>query len=223
MQKNEKLLPTITSLYVLSIIFPVILARKLISIPIIGITPASIIFTANYFIILSIITVIYGYKKAQITIFNGLLVHTLFTIVMQINVSMPVITQPVPSIYFGTNNAYSLIFGRSLYTGWFYVLFLLTIFATVNNKIIDMLTIKVPKLNFWIKLLIASGTAIIGMSIVTSIISDYQNASNFSINTYVIEFYKTIIIKIIMLLIFSIPGTLLFSWIRTKEFAIKRV
>ncbi len=218
MEKNKKYLSTLNSLYVLSIIFPVILARKLVAFPILGIAPASIIFTANYFILLAIITNVYGYKKAQWTIFNGLLIHTIFTVTMQIIISFSTQPTPVSSIYSGTNDAYSLIFGRGLYMGWFYVLFLLTLFATINNKLFEMLMIKTPKLCFWIKLMIANSISILGMTIVISLISIYQNSSNaLSLNLYAIEFYKTIILKFSMLLIFSIPGTLLFYIVKRTD------
>lgn len=218
MKKNEKYLPTLTSLYVLSIIFPVVLARKLVNFPILGVAPASIIFTANYFIILAIITNIYGYKKAQWTIFNGLLIHTIFTVTMQIIMGSATQIPAVSSIYSGTNDAYILIFGRGLYIGWFYVLFLLTTFATINNKLSEMLIMKKPKLCFWIKLIIANSVSILGMTLVISIISIYQNSSNaISMNLYVVEFYKTIMLKLLMLLIFSIPGTLLFYLIKKSD------
>src|SRR3990167_9773714 len=82
-KKTYRCLPYIISIYSFTFLLPSILLRKMVDLPFIGIVPISILFTGIYFMLLDIVTEVYGYYEARRMLLAGLLTYTAFVFTME--------------------------------------------------------------------------------------------------------------------------------------------
>ena len=213
-----KYLSLLNSINCLCMLFPVILSRKLLIIPVIGLVPASVLFTATYFAIFSIVSEVYGYKEAQKTMINGLIVHSIFTWIMQIIIQIHPDSQNMTSLEFDTSNAYNLIFGRGLYLVWFSLMIFMTIAGTVNNRLMIKMKFLWKGKSFLIRFLISTFTAMMLFGLLSNFSSYYMQVTNgTSIILCLTEFLTNMGTKAINLLILTIPTLIVVHYLKRAE------
>ncbi len=133
--KTFKCLPYLAAIYSFFFILPSILLHKIVTLPLAGAVPISILFTGIYFSLLDVITEVYGYYESRKILLAGLVTYTLFVCLMEI-----IYRIPSPSNYHAawdviqTQDAYKFIFSN-LYLVWFSVAFC-TLFANNLNSLV---------------------------------------------------------------------------------------
>lgn len=142
-----KYLSLLNSINFLCMLFPVILSIKLLILPIIGLVLASVLFIATYFVIFSIVAEVYGYKAAQKTMINGLIVPSIFTWIMQIIIHIHPDSQNMNSLEFDTSNASNLSNYYTQITSGTSIILCLTEFLTnIGTKAFNLLILTIPTL-----------------------------------------------------------------------------
>jgi uncharacterized PurR-regulated membrane protein YhhQ (DUF165 family) len=213
-----KYLSLLNSINCLCMLFPVILSRKLVIIPIIGLVPASVLFTATYFVIFSIVAEVYGYKEAQKTMINGLIVHSIFTWVMQIIIHTHPDSQNMTSLKFDTSNAYNLIFGRGIYLVWFSLIIFMTIAGTINNRLMIKMKFLWKGKSFLLRFLISTFAAMMLFGLLSNISNYYTQITNgTSIILCLTEFLTNMGTKAVNLIILTIPTLVIVNYLKNAE------
>lgn len=213
-----KYLSLLNSINCLCMLFPVILSRKLLILPIIGLVPASVLFTATYFVIFSIVAEVYGYKEAQKTMINGLIVHSIFTWIMQIIIHIHPDSKNMNSLEFDTSNAYNLIFGRGIYLVWFSLMIFMTIAGTINNRLMIKMKFLWKGKSFLIRFLISTFTAMMIFGLLSNLSNYYtQITSGTSIISCLTEFLTNMGTKAFNLLILTIPTLIIVNYLKKAE------
>jgi len=132
--KTFKWLPYIAAIYTFFFILPSILLHKIIVLPLVGAVPISILVTGTYFMILDVVTEVYGYYESRKILFAGLITYTIFVFTME-----SVYRIPSPSNFHAawnttqTQDIYKYMFSN-LHLVWFSVIFC-ALFANSLNSI----------------------------------------------------------------------------------------
>ncbi len=207
----------IVSIYSFLFILPSILLRKMIDVPHIGVIPISILFTGTYFMLLDVITEVYGYYEARKVLMAGLITYTLFVF------SMTFINHvPSPHHYdvawssVQDPDAYLYLF-NNLYLVWIAVVFCALIANTLNMIVLSKWKILVKGRYFWIRSISTSFVA----ALIFSSVSNLFAFGFFLHKNQILYFCQLILIsvaaKLLTMLILAYPSTLLCSFLKRKE------
>ena len=211
--KFPKYLTTLTGLFCFFFILPTILLKKTILIPYLGLLPISIFFTGIYFVLLDIITEVYGYFEARKALYSALLVYTLFVFIMEFVVNINQYLSNTSNI---NNNAYLLIFSNT-YVTWISVVLCALIFDIFNIRLMSKLKFLLKSKYFIVRSLISSSSAIIMFSIVTNFFAFYKQILSSGFIFYLELNTVSILVKITTLTIFSIPSWLIINFLKKSE------
>jgi len=214
--KFTKYLTLIVGIYCFFFILPTVLLKKTIMLPYFGIIPISILFTGTYFVLLDIITEVYGYFEAKKALYSGLIVYSLFIFIME---SVINIHQVIPNIYhlkIINNQAYNLIFDN-IYITWFAIIICSLIFDILNIRLMSKCKFLFKGKYFIIRSIFSSSFAIILFSLVTNFFAFYKQIINGGMSFYVNLNIISISAKILSLVVFAYPAFLLCNYLKKTE------
>lgn len=215
--KSYRFLPYIVSIYSFFFMLPSILLRKMVLLPHFGIIPISILFTGIYFMMLDVVTEVYGYYEARRMLFAGLITYSIFIFIME---AMTV--TPSPESYHVAWSvvqdpyAYTYLF-HGVYIVWFSVMVCALIANTFNIIILSKWKILIKGKYFWMRS--------VTTSLVTAIVySTISNFFAFGLSLHIGQFgyfVKLVLIsvsaKLLTLLLCAYPATLFCSFLKKKE------
>lgn len=81
--KFTKHLPILLGIYCLFFTLPTVLLKRSIEVPFFGVIPISILFTGIYFVLLDVITEVYGYFEGKKALYAGLAAYSIFVWMME--------------------------------------------------------------------------------------------------------------------------------------------
>ncbi len=216
-KESYKYLSYLVSIYSFSFLLPSILLRKKIDFPYLGDIPISILFTGTYFMLLDIITEVYGYYEAKRTLYAGLITYTIFIFTMEMVISVPSsTTQMVGSNIPQDPLAYDHIF-KGVYLVWFSVVVCSLFANTLNIIILSKWKILTNGKYFFLRSVTSSLVTAVLYSTVSNIFAFgiFMHASQIS------YFIKVTLIsisaKLLTLLICAYPATLLSNILKRTE------
>jgi uncharacterized PurR-regulated membrane protein YhhQ (DUF165 family) len=207
--KFTKHLTLLVGIYCISFILPTILLKKSIIIPLFGVIPISILFTGTYFILLDVITEVYGYYEGKKTLYTGLITYTIFVFVMEF-----VLTINCEFSY--NNQSYNTIF-ENIYITWFSVAFCTLVFDIFNIRLLSKWKFLYRGKYFIFRSIGSSSFAIILFSFITNLFAFRQQIFNGDIKFYLNITFISITAKIISLVIFSVPAMFLIEYLKKSE------
>jgi uncharacterized PurR-regulated membrane protein YhhQ (DUF165 family) len=207
----------IIAIYTFFFILPSILLRKMVDIPVLGTIPVSILFTGTYFMLLDVVTEVYGYYEARRVLLAGLFAYSLFVLTMSLinhipsphsyNVAWSSVQDPDAYIYLFNN----------LYLVWIAVVFCALIANTLNMIVLSKWKILVKGRYFWIRSISTSLVA----AVIFSSISNLFAFGFFLHKAQLGYFFELIFIsvsaKLLTLLVLAYPSTLLTHFLKRKE------
>src|SRR3990167_9597929 len=82
-KRSFRYLSYIVAIYSFFFLLPSILLKKMVIVPFFGVIPISILFTGIYFMLLDVVTEVYGYYEARRMLLAGLLTYTAFVFTME--------------------------------------------------------------------------------------------------------------------------------------------
>jgi uncharacterized PurR-regulated membrane protein YhhQ (DUF165 family) len=215
--KPFRYLSYIISLYSFFFLLPSILLRKMVYIPIFGIVPISLLFTGIYFMLLDVVTEVYGYHEGKRTLFAGLITYTVFVFTMEMVTHIPspknyhviwsVVQDP---------NAFEYLF-NNLYLVWFSVVICGLFANTLNLIILSKWKILTHGKYFWMRSIASS----FFVAIIYSFMSNLFAFGLFINSSQILYFLKLMLVslsaKLLTLIIFAYPSTLLCAFLKWKE------
>ena len=212
----SKYLGTLVSILTVLFILPTILLRNSINLPITGVIPISIFFTGTYFIVLDIITEVYGYKEAKKGIYTALFGYTLFVLIIEfvINISPIIPIQNTSNLV--NNNAYILIFSN-IYQTWLSVTICTFIFDIFNIRLLSKLKFLFNGKYFILRSIGSSSTTIILFSTITCCFAFFDEILKGNYKFYLTVTIVSITAKIISLIIFAIPASIICKYLKKTE------
>jgi queuosine precursor transporter len=203
----------LTSMFSFFFILPSLLLKKIIVLPLFGSVPISILFTGIYFILLDVITEVYGYKEAKKTLFAGLICYTFFVFIMESIIQIP---SPTNTIVNTTHdqNIYSYLF-NNLYLVWISVMICGFTANTLNMIALSKWKILTSGKYFWIRSVTTSFFAITFYTLLS-------NYFAFSFNNMQDSHYWKLVsvslfAKLITLIVFAYPAVALCAFLKFKE------
>jgi uncharacterized PurR-regulated membrane protein YhhQ (DUF165 family) len=207
--KFTKYLTLLVGIYCICFIFPTILLKKSIIIPLIGVIPISILFTGTYFVLLDVITEVYGYYEGKKTLYTGLITYTIFVFAMEfiLNINCKLTYN---------NQAYNIIFDN-IYITWFSVAFCTLIFDIFNIRLLSKWKFLCKGKYFIFRSIGSSSFAIILFSFITNLFAFHKQIFTGDIKFYLKITLISIISKIISLVIFSVPAMFLIRYLKKSE------
>lgn len=215
--KNYKYLPYIVSIYSFCFLFPSILLRKMVDVPYIGVVPVSILFTGTYFMLLDIVTEVYGYYEARRMLFAGLITYSIFVFALEAIVNIP---SPLNyQVAWGAAqdaSAYNKLFG-GIYLVWFSVVICSLFANTLNIIVLSKWKILIKGRYFWLRSVTSSFFTALIYSAVSNLFAFgiFMNASQAA------YFFKLVVIsvsaKLFTLIVFAYPATILCGVLKRKE------
>lgn len=216
-KKSYKYLSYLVSIYSFCFLLPSILLRKTIDFPYVGIIPISILFTGTYFMLLDVITEVYGYFEARKTLFAGLITYTLFVFIMELIIHIPSPTiQTTMSKIPPDPIAYDHIF-TGIYLVWLSVIVCSLCANTLNIIILSKWKILTNGKYFWLR----SVTSSLMTAILYSTLSNFFAFGIFMDSSKTVYFLKLTLIsisaKLLTLLVCAYPATLLCGILKSKE------
>jgi uncharacterized PurR-regulated membrane protein YhhQ (DUF165 family) len=214
--KFTKYLTLLVGIYCICFVMPTILLKRSVVIPLFGVIPISILFTGTYFVLLDVITEVYGYYEGKKAIYAGLIAYTIFVFIMEfvlsINCHLPVnLTDKIAN-----NDAYNLIF-NNIYVTWFAVVFCTLVFDILNIRLLSKWKFLLKGKYFIFRTITASSFAIILFSLVTNLFAFHKQIFAGDIQFYLTVNIVSISAKIISLVIFSVPAMLLVQYLKKSE------
>jgi uncharacterized PurR-regulated membrane protein YhhQ (DUF165 family) len=208
-----KYLTYITSIYSFFFILPSLLLKKIIVLPYLGNIPISILFTGIYFMLLDVITEVYGYREGKKTLIAGLICYTFFVFILEgiIHIPSP-IDQNLP--LGAAINPYNYLFDN-LYLVWISVMICGLIANTLNVYVLSKWKVLVQGKYFWIRSVTTSFVALTFYSMIS-------NYFAFSFNNMHYGYYSKLVLvslsaKLVTLIIFAYPASLLCMLLKNKE------
>lgn len=220
MQQQSKYLIYITAVYSFFFMLPDLLLKKIVYLPIIGAVPFDIFFTGFYFIILDIVTEVYGVKEARKLLFAGLISYSLFILIMELTLHIPspnsnLLDYRLADILMA-NDTYNFLF-KNIYTVWLSVVVCVSIAGWLNMVILSKWKILLKGKYFWIRSPISSFIAALIYSSISNI-----SAVGIVINpaqTYTVckVIIFSLFIKIITFILFAYPTTKICDYLKTSE------
>ena len=212
----SKYLGTLVSIFTILFILPTVLLKESINLPAIGIIPISILFTGTYFVILDVITEVYGYKEAQKAIYTAILGYSLFVLIMESVISIPPALPAQEPSKLLNNNAYNLIFSN-IYQTWFSVIICTLIFDIFNIRLLSKLKFLLKGKHFILRSIGSSSLSIIMFSTVTCFFAFSHDILKGNYEFYATVTLVSISAKIISLIVFATPAALLCNYLKKTE------
>lgn len=205
--KSYECLTYLTSIYSFFFILPSLLLKKIIVLPLIGSIPISILFTGIYFMLLDVITEVYGYKEGKRTLYAGLISYTFFVFIMESIIQ-------IPSSVNQNLNAYNYLF-NNLYLVWISVVICGLIANTLNMIVLSKWKTLVKGKYFWMRSITTS-------FLVLTIYTLVSNYFAFSFNNMEFGYYSKLVLvslsaKLATLILFSYPATILCAFLKHVE------
>ncbi len=215
--KSYRYLPYLISIYSFCFLLPSILLRKLIDFPLIGVIPISILFTGTYFMLLDVITEVYGYYEARRTLFAGLITYTLFVFTMEVIIHIPSSTTSMTLSSTPPDPlAYDHLF-NGIYLVWFSVVVCSLFSNTLNIILLSKWKILTNGNYFWMR----SVTSSLLTAILYSTLSNLFAFGLFMKTSQTSYFFKLTLIsisaKLLTLLVCAYPATLLCGILKRAE------
>lgn len=214
--KFPKYLTFIVGLYCIFFILPTILLNFSIVLPFFGVIPISILFTGTYFVLLDVITEVYGYYEARKALYTGLISYTIIVFVLELVSSINANIPPDLPAKALNNHAYFLLF-NNIYQTWFSVVLCTLVFDTLNIKLLSKWKFLLKGKFFILRSLGASSFAIILFSLITNLFAFHQQILNNGLKFYIDINIISIAAKILCLAIFSIPAMMLAKFLIKVE------
>jgi len=215
--KSFKYLTSIVSIYSFLFLLPSLLIKKIVYIPFLGDIPISILFTGTYFVLLDVITEVYGTAQAKKTLLAGLFTYTVFVFLMEL---MQVI--PSPSSFnvswssVQDPDAYKYLF-NNLYMVWISVVFCALFANSINIYILAKWKALTKGHYFWLRSISTSFFAALIYSVVSNLF-----AFGFFLPASKIPYFIELCIisvsaKLLTLIIFAYPALLLCKLLKRAE------
>jgi uncharacterized PurR-regulated membrane protein YhhQ (DUF165 family) len=199
--KFTKYLSVLVGIYCLCFTLPTILLKRSVVVPLFGVIPISILFTGTYFVLLDVITEVYGYYEGKKALYAGLLAYTFFVFIMEFVIC---INPLLPAQALANNNAYNLIF-NNIYVTWFSVAVCTLIFDIFNIRLLSKWKFLLKGKYFILRSIGSSAFAIVLFSFITNLFAFHQQIFAGDIKFYININVVSITAKIVSLSVFSIP------------------
>lgn len=214
--KFTKYLTLLVGIYCLFFTIPTILLKRSIIVPVFGVIPISILFTGTYFVLLDVITEVYGYYEGKKALYAGLAAYTIFVFTMEfiLNIHLHLTSQLIHNI--ADNEAYDLIFDN-IYITWFSVMFCTLVFDIFNIRLLSKWKFLLKGKYFILRSIGSSAFAIILFSLITNLFAFHQRIFAGDINFYIDINIVSITAKMVSLIIFSVPAMLLAQFLKKSE------
>lgn len=215
--KSYKYLTYIISIYSFFFVLPSILLRKMVHLPIFGIVPISILFTGIYFMLLDVVTEVYGYREGKKMLLAALLMYTIFVFTMELITHIPS-PENYHVAWSATQdpNAYGYLFSN-LYLVWISVVICALFANTLNIIVLSKWKVLTHGKYFWMRSVTTSFFAALFYSIVSNLFA----FGLFLNESQIVYFIKLVIIsmtaKLLTLIIFAYPSSLLCYFLKRKE------
>jgi queuosine precursor transporter len=213
--KSYQYLTYLTSTFSFFFILPSILLKKIIVLPVVGSIPISILFTGVYFMLLDVITEVYGYKEGKRTLFSALMCYTFFVFIMEsiIQIPSPVNSQAVLDVGHDPN-IYNYIF-NNLYLVWISVMICGLVANTLNMIVLSKWKSLLKGKYFWMRSVTTSFVVLIFYTLLS-------NYFAFSFNNMQCGYYCKLVLvslvaKLLTLILFAYPATMLCAILKYKE------
>ena len=211
-----KYLSYIIGIYTCFFTMPTILLKYSVILPYFGITPISILLTGTYFVLLDVITEVYGYIEAKKAIYTGLFGYSIFVFLMEFTINLTPIF-PLEHMQKTINNeAYNLIFSH-IYQTWLSVVICTIIFDIFNARLLTKLKFLFNGRYFILRSIGSSSLAIIMFTLVTNLVAFHKEIFKFGVGFYIELNEVSLIAKILSLILFSFPALLLCKWLKKQE------
>lgn len=215
--KSFRYLTFIISIYSFLFILPSLLIKKIVVLPILGDIPISILFTGTYFILLDVITEVYGASQAKKTLLAGLFTYTVFVLLMEL---MQVIPSPSSFNVSWSNvqdpDAYKYLF-NNLYMVWISVAFCALFANSINIYILAKWKVLAKGRYFWLRSILTSFFATLIYSVVSNLFA-FGFFLPLSKIPYFIELCLiSVSAKLLTLVIFAYPALLFCKFLKRAE------
>lgn len=216
-EKGYQYLIFIVSIYSFLFLLPSLLIKKIIVLPLLGYIPISILFTGTYFVLLDIITEVYGSAAAKKTLIAGLITYSFFVFLME-----GIQYIPSPADYHvawsGVQDpdAYKYLFNH-LYLVWISVVFCALFANTINIFILARWKIFLKGRYFVFRSITTSFFAALIYSFVSNLF-----AFGFFLNMSQIPYFLELVLisvsaKLLTITIFAYPALAICMFLKKKE------
>jgi len=216
-KRSYRYLPYIISIYSFFFILPSLLLHKIVNLPILGAVPISILFTGIYFVLLDIVTEVYGYRQARALLLSGLVTYSIFVFIMEVILRIPSPQNYHAAWSLGQDpNVYIYLF-NNLHLVWFSVV-ICTLFANnLNAILLSKWKVLVQGKYFWIR----SMTTSLMAAIIYSTLSNFFAFGLFLSHFQTAYFFKLTLIsisaKLFTLFVFAYPSVIFCELLKRKE------
>lgn len=214
--KFTKYLTLLVGIYCLCFTLPTILLKRSVVVPFFGVIPISILFTGTYFVLLDVITEVYGYYEGKKALYTGLAAYTIFVFTMEFVLNINSQLPPQLSHNIANNDAYELIF-NNIYVTWFSVMFCTLVFDIFNIRLLSKWKFLLKGKYFILRSIGSSAFAIILFSLITNLFAFHQQILAGDMKFYLDINIVSITAKIASLIIFSVPAMLLAQYLKKSE------
>lgn len=214
--KFTKYLTLLIGIYCFFFMLPTILLRKPVILPYFGVTPISILFTGTYFVLLDVITEVYGYYEGKKALYAGLVSYSLLIWILEGVVNLHQTLPANQTILILDDHAYNLIFDN-IYVTWISVVFCTLIFDIFNIRLLSKWKFLLHSKYFILRSICSSSFAIILFSLVTNFFAFHKQIITGGIGFYWKVNLISICTKILSLIVFSGPASLLTYYLKSAE------
>jgi uncharacterized PurR-regulated membrane protein YhhQ (DUF165 family) len=214
--KFPKYLSIIVGIYCFFFILPTILLKRSVVLPYFGVIPISILFTGTYFVLLDVITEVYGYFEGKKALYSGVIAYSLFILIIEgvININQAIPIDHSTSII--DNRAYNVIF-NNIYVTWVAVVFCTLIFDIFNIRLMSKWKFLLNGKYFILRSILSSSFSMILFTLVTNFFAFHHKILNGDFNFYLNVNIVSISAKILSLIAFAYPALLLSKYLKKKE------
>ncbi len=214
--RNCKYITLIVSVYCFFFILPTILLKRSIVLPYFGMIPISILFTGTYFILLDVITEVYGYFEGKKALYAGIISYSLFVFIIEGVISIDQVLPINHPANMFENQAYSLIF-NNIYVTWVSVVFCSFIFDIFNIRLLSKWKFLLHGKYFILRSILSSSFSMILFTLVTNFFAFNHRILNGDFIFYLTVNTVSISAKIISLIVFAYPALLLCNYLKKTE------
>lgn len=218
--QQSKYLTYITAIYSFFFMLPDLLLRKIVYIPMVGALPFDIFFTGVYFVILDIVTEVYGVKESRKLLLAGLISYSIFILVMEISLRIP--SPKINLTYYKltdilmAESSYRFLF-QNVYTVWLSVIVCVSISGWLNMVVLSKWKILMKGKYFWIRSPVTSFIAALIYSSISNLsaVGILMHPSNPITIFQVMGF--SFAAKLFTFIIFAYPATKICEYLKSKE------
>ena len=214
--KFPKYLSLIIGIYCFCFTLPTILLKLSVVVPYFGVVPTSMFFTGTYFVILDVITEVYGYFEAKKALYAGLVTYTIFVLVMEFLININISIPYSHKLEIINNDAYYKIY-NNIYLPWVSVVFCTLFFDIFNIRLLSKWKFLLHGKYFILRSILSSSVAITLFSIVTNFFAYYGRIINGETKFYLNVVVISLSAKIVSLIICSFPAFLLSKFLKKAE------